>query len=222
VPFYVKVHNHASYEALKGDGDIFVAGKIKAGSSVQVAFVCLDEDCTSAAGDVLEFQSFTAPADVPGVTFSMGRVKGSGAAGGAKKFSSQQMTHRGGIGLCSTFANHPTACGHISIANDVLMPAQGALILGVVYMKAVKSLGQKFSAHVAGSNNMFETVGGICKPAELAASGSGTIGAYFKGIAPPPKPVAAAPLAAKGTAKKGKGKGLKKGKSKAAATPART
>lgn len=214
VPVQVKIHNQANYITSAGK-TVYVNGKLKAGASIQMAFTCLDEECKTAADDILQYTGTFVPSpQAAGVTFDMGREKGSGMNGHSRLFKATDATHKGGLGLCKGFANHATACGHLTITKDLPIPSHGYIGLGTIYMRVVKRMEQPFWVQVAATTGMLETTGGICETgdgSEYSGSGSGTARVLFKGVTPPkpkPTPTTGHMLSPKRTAKAGKGKGL--------------
>jgi len=160
VPLRIRVNNKANFENLNGD-TVYIPSKIPAGKRFQIVFACSNTTCKEASGDALEFVSFE----------SDSAQDSSFTAGPAPGFT--------GINKCSGLSNANTACGYITIGHDIHIEGDGRADLGIVMMKAVKKVSGNFVAYVASDAGALMTIGGICRPNELGAAGSGTCSAAF-------------------------------------------
>ena len=104
VPVKVNIRNRANHFTTSGQTE-YVSGKLKASSSVQIVFACLDDGCRAAEGDALEYTgkfefspTHLGASMADAVKFEMGREKGSAAHRNKKGlFSPTEVQHIGGV-----------------------------------------------------------------------------------------------------------------------------
>ena len=133
VPLRIRLANNANYENFDGD-QTYVPGVLKAGKRLQIVFACLDgTTCTTAAGDILEYTGSFVPQDATGAFFTMGP---------APTFE--------GIDICGTLGNAATACGYVTLAQDIPMGGDETITVGQIYMKAVKYYAGSFIVSIEG------------------------------------------------------------------------
>merc|ERR1719217_7519 len=96
-----------------------------------------------------------------------------------------------GVNRCETINAPDKVCGCVTMGpNPVPIDGEERLTIGQIYMKASTYQEEGFLVHIAADDAMMVTVGGICKPQELVASGTGTAQASYLQYSPPSPPPA--------------------------------